>query len=589
MPLAPASPQAHWGTATPSAHADAAPTTAKPMQLGQRLLLAGLITPDQLEKALAAQGQAGMRLGETLVSMGLISAADLLPLVSAQLGFPSVQLREGLIDPAVVHTISRPLAEKFACLALFRVFDELIVAMAEPQDLQVVELIATHTGYRIRPVLALRSSIERMLQRCYDADFQVDAMTAGLDNNSIELLSEESPYAVAGLNALPDRSPVTNLVNYLIVQATRQGASDIHIEPAKNFSLIRFRVDGQLREVLKPQRELHPLLVSRIKAMSRLDVDQQLQSQDGRFNVLVDNREIDLRVSTLPTVSGEKVVLRILDRKAVTFHLDQLGMPVDHLAMLKSMLRRPYGLALVTGPTGSGKTTTLYSSVETLKNSGVNIVSIEDPVEYQLDLVNQVQINPANQITFASAIRSILRQDPDVILVGEIRDVETAEAAIQAALTGHLVLSTLHTNDSVSSINRLIDMGIPAYKVAAALVGVVAQRLVRKVCPHCSSSYYPSLEQSQLVGYTELPKQHFARGQGCEACFDTGYSGRRGIFEVLQIDARMRDLISRQAPPDEFRAAFLEQGGTSLLVQARLAAEQGSTTIEEAIRVALVQ
>jgi type II secretory ATPase GspE/PulE/Tfp pilus assembly ATPase PilB-like protein len=303
----------------------------------------------------------------------------------------------------------------------------------------------------------------------------------------------------------------------------------------------------------------------------------------------VDNREIDLRVSTLPTVSGEKVVLRILDRKAVTFHLDQLGMLVDHLAILKSMLRRPYGLALVTGPTGSGKTTTLYSSVETLKNSGVNIVSIEDPVEYQLDLVNQVQINPANQITFASAIRSILRQDPDVILVGEIRDVETAEAAIQAALTGHLVLSTLHTNDSVSSINRLIDMGIPAYKVAAALVGVVAQRLVRKVCPHCSSSYYPSLEQSQLVGYTELPKQHFARGQGCEACFDTGYSGRRGIFEVLQIDARMRDLISRQAPPEEFRAAFLEQGGTSLLVQARLAAEQGSTTIEEAIRVALVQ
>ncbi len=557
------------------------------MPLGQRLVHAGLITTDQLESALATQGKGGMRLGETLVSLGLVSEADLLPLVAAQLGFPHARLREGLIDPSVVKCIPRPLAERIACLALFRVHRELIVAMAEPQNLEAVDFLQQQTGYRIRPVLALRGNIERLLARCYEADFQVDAITADLDDGAIELNSEEVQFDTDSLHVMADGSPVVNLVNYLIVQATRQGASDIHIEPAQRHSLIRFRVDGELREILRPRRDLHPAVVSRIKVMSRLDIAEQRKSQDGRFNVLVDNREVDLRVSTLPTVLGEKVVMRILDRKAVTFHLDRLGVPANQLGKLKHVLRRPHGLALVTGPTGSGKTTTLYSCVETVKHSGANIVTVEDPVEYQLELVNQVQVNTARQMTFANVLRSILRQDPDIILVGEIRDAETAEVAIQAALTGHLVLSTLHTNDSVSSITRLMDMGIPAYKISAALVGVVAQRLVRKICPHCRTTYYPTVEQLKLAGYVDAPKQQFARGQGCEACYDTGYAGRHGIFEVLQIDGRMRELINRGAGLDELRSALSTQQGSTLLEEARLTAEHGMTTIDEAIRVAL--
>ncbi|MGN6546441.1 MAG: GspE/PulE family protein [Aureliella sp.] len=571
-----------------AAHASAgAVGPAKPMPLGQRLVHAGLITGDQLEGALASQGKAGMRLGETLVSLGLISESDLLPLVAAQLGFPAVRLREGLVDPAVVKCIPRPLAEKHACLALFRVHSTLVVAMAEPQNLEVVDFLAEKTGYQIRPVLALRSSIERLLARCYEADFQVDAITADLDDGAIELHSDEVHFDTDSLHVLADGSPVVNLVNYLIVQATRQGASDIHIEPAQRFSLIRFRVDGELREILRPRRDLHPAVVSRIKVMSKLDIAEQRKSQDGRFNVLVDNREVDLRVSTLPTVLGEKVVMRILDRTAVTFNLDKLGVPAGQLAKFKYILRRPHGLALVTGPTGSGKTTTLYSCVETVKHSGANIVTVEDPVEYQLEMVNQVQVNAARQMTFANVLRSILRQDPDIILVGEIRDAETAEVAIQAALTGHLVLSTLHTNDSASSVTRLLDMGIPAYKISAALVGVVAQRLVRKICSRCRSTYYPTPEQFRLAGYAEAPKQQFARGQGCEACFDTGYAGRQGVFEVLQVDAHVRELINRQASLDELRTALGQQSGTTLLEEARLAAEHGVTTIDEAIRVAL--
>lgn len=559
----------------------------RPVPLGQRLLHAGLISADQLEGALASQGKAGMRLGETLVSLGLISESDLLPLVAAQLGFPAVRLREGLIDPAIVKCIPRPLAEKHACLALFRVHSSLIVAMAEPQNLEVVDFLAEHTGYQIRPVLALRSSIERLLVRCYEADFQVDAITADLDDGAIELNSEEVHFDTDSLHVLADGSPVVNLVNYLIVQATRQGASDIHIEPAQRFSLIRFRVDGELREILRPRRDLHPAVVSRIKVMSRLDIAEQRKSQDGRFNVLVDNREVDLRVSTLPTVLGEKVVMRILDRNAVTFSLDKLGVPANQLSKFKNILRRPHGLALVTGPTGSGKTTTLYSCVETIKHSGANIVTVEDPVEYQLEMVNQVQVNTARQMTFANVLRSILRQDPDIILVGEIRDAETAEVAIQAALTGHLVLSTLHTNDSASSVTRLMDMGIPSYKISAALVGVVAQRLVRKICSRCRSTYYPTPEQFRLAGYSEAPKLQFARGQGCEACFDTGYAGRQGVFEVMQVDSSIRDLINREASLDDLRRGLKAQSGSTLLDEARVAAEHGITTIDEAIRVAL--
>jgi type IV pilus assembly protein PilB len=559
----------------------------KTMPLGQRLLSAGLISESQLEKALELHGSRGVRLGEALVALGLIDESDLLPLIGHQLNFPWVRLREGLVDPQVVRQIPRGIAEQLSCLALFRLHSELVVALAEPQNLETVDLLEELTGLKVKPVLCLRSSIERLLPRCYEDDFKVDALTADLDETTIELKSDEVFFDTDSIRVLADGSPVINLVNYLIVQAVRQGASDIHIEPSQRSSVIRFRVDGRLREVLKPRKDLHPAVVSRIKVMAKLDIAEQRKSQDGRFHVRVDEREVDLRVSSLPTVLGEKIVMRILDRSSITFDLDRLGVPANQLVRIQHMLHRPHGLVLVTGPTGSGKTTTLYSAVETIKHTGCNVVTVEDPVEYQLELVNQVQVNSARQVTFATALRSILRQDPDIILVGEIRDAETAEVAIQAALTGHLVLSTLHTNDSASTITRLRDMGIAPYKIAASLVGIVAQRLVRKICSKCRNASYPTSEQALLVGYQGIPEKPFSRGEGCIHCFDTGYAGRQGIYEVLSVDANVREVINAEGSLARFRQELNAQGGRSLLEEARGLAEKGVTSIEEVIRVAL--
>lgn len=565
------------------------PTRAaqKSLPLGQRLVRAGLIDNSQLERALELQGNRGMRLGEALVTLGLITEADLLPLIGHQLDFPWVRLREGLVDPQVVRVVPRGIAEQFGCLALFRVHSELTVAMAEPQNLEIVDLLAESTGLNIRPVLSLRSSIERLLPRCYEDDFRLDHLTADVDDTAIELKSDEVFFDTESIQVIADGSPVINLVNYLIVQAVRQGASDIHIEPSHRTSMIRFRVDGQLREILKPRKDLHPAVVSRIKVMAKLDIAEQRKSQDGRLHVRVDDREVDLRVSSLPTVLGEKIVMRVLDRSSVTFDLARLGLPEDQLGRVNRILHRPHGLVLVTGPTGSGKTTTLYSAVESIKHSGCNIVTVEDPVEYQLEMVNQVQVNTARQVTFAAALRSILRQDPDIILVGEIRDAETAEVAIQAALTGHLVLSTLHTNDCASTVTRLRDMGIPPYKIAAALVGVVAQRLVRKICPKCRLSYYPNAEQMMLIGYEGATSQPFARGEGCTQCFDTGYKGRQGIYEILSVDSLVREVITTEGDLSQLQRQLKAQGGHSLLEEARSLAEAGVTSVDEVIRVAL--
>ncbi len=556
------------------------------LPLGQRLLRAGLINRQQLDQALELHKNHQVRLGEALLSLGLIAEADLLPLIGHHLDFPWVRLREGLVDPAIVRTIPREIAEQLNCLALFKVHSQLTVALAEPQNLETVDLLEELTGCQVRPVLSLKSSIERLLARCYEDDFKVDVVTADLDDNAIELKSEEVFFDTDSIQIIADGSPVINLVNYLIVQAVRQGASDIHIEPSQRSSVIRFRVDGRLREILKPRRDLHPAVVSRIKVMAKLDIAEQRKSQDGRFHVRVDDREVDLRVSSLPTVLGEKIVMRVLDRSSITFDLDQLGVPENRLTTIRKILRRPHGLVLVTGPTGSGKTTTLYSAVESIKHVGCNIVTVEDPVEYQLELVNQVQVNSARQMTFASALRSILRQDPDIILVGEIRDSETAEVAIQAALTGHLVLSTLHTNDSASTITRLRDMGIPPYKIAASLAGIVAQRLVRKICPKCRTSHYPTPDQAQLVGYDELPHQPFARGDGCPTCFDSGYVGRQGIYEVMAVNPSVREIISGDGSISDFRRQLKLQGGATLLEEARMLAEAGVTSIDEVIRVA---
>ena len=554
--------------------------------LGERLLQAGLLKADELEAALAEQSARQLRLGECLEQLGFIDEDQLLPFLGEQLQVPAVRLRDGIIDPATVRTIPRPTAELFSALALFNVRGTLTVAMAEPQNLRQLDELERITQLSVRPVLALRSAIEKILPRCYEDDFSVDAVTADIDRDAVSVHSDAIHVDLQNLQELSEGSPVITLVNYMIVHAVRQGASDIHIEPGHRHSVARFRVDGQLREVLRPRRDYHPAIISRVKVMARMDIAEQRIPQDGRIHVIVEGREIDLRVSTLPTVLGEKVVLRVLDRQNVTFNLEQLGVPAEQRAQIKQMLSKPYGLLLVTGPTGSGKTTTLYSAIELMKSVHSNIVTVEDPVEYQLELINQVQVGDSRTMTFANALRSILRQDPDVIMVGEIRDAETAEVAIQAALTGHLVLSTLHTNDSASAVTRLLDMGIAPYKISAALVGAIAQRLVRGVCPDCRTQYYPPAEMLEMLHYTGDKRRQFMRGEGCRECFDSGFRGRAGIYEVLTATRELREVISTTPNLDTIRDCHRRQGGTTLLQEGLLRAESGETSIEEVMRVA---
>lgn len=553
--------------------------------LGDRLVRAGLLSAEDLDVALLEQTTRQTRLGETLLELGFVSEEELVPLMGQHLGVPAVRLREGLVDPEMVRLIPRALAETHSVIALFSVRGTLTVAMAEPQDLTVSDELERVTGLRVNPVFAMRSAVEKLIPRCYEEDFTVDEVTADMDQDAVEVDNQTIEVRLDDLQSMADGSPVISLVNYVVVHAVRQGSSDIHIEAGQHHSLVRFRVDGQLREVLRPRSDIHPAIVSRIKVMAKMDIAEHRIPQDGRIRVKVEGREIDLRVSTLPTVLGEKVVMRVLDRRNVTFNMHELGLPDQQLDSLKSMLARPYGLVLVTGPTGSGKTTTLYSAMELIKSITHNIVTVEDPVEYQLEMINQVQASASRSMTFANALRSILRQDPDVIMVGEIRDAETAEMAIQAALTGHLVLSTLHTNDSCGAVTRLLDMGIEGFKISAALVGVIAQRLVRTICPNCRTTYYPTTDYLKMLNYDGDTRRSFHRGEGCQQCFDTGFRGRRGIYEVLEVNREIREVITRDSNLEELRRLHRQNGGSTLLEEGLRMAEAGHTSPEEVARV----
>ncbi|QDT69044.1 Type II secretion system protein E [Planctomycetes bacterium MalM25] len=565
----------------------ATPASPLPMRLGQRLLGDDLVSAEDLAKALELQAKRGMRLGETLLEMGVASEEDLLPHIAAQLGLPAMRLREGLIDPLVVGTLERSFCEKHNVIALFRVRDVLTVALDDPSDLDRLDLIERTTGMRVSPIFAFRASIERMVARAYEEDFQVDSVTADMDESAVELQADITDVDLTAVQDMVGGSPVVNLVNYLILQAIRRGASDIHIEPSRKHGIVRFRIDGQLVEMIRPRRDIYPAVVSRIKVMAKLDIAEQRKPQDGRCQVIVDGKEVDLRVSTLPTVIGEKVVMRVLDKQRLTFNLDELGIPGRQLGEIKQMLSRPYGLMLVTGPTGCGKTTTLYSALELIKSVHTNMVTVEDPVEYQIDLVNQVQVDNVRELTFASALRSILRQDPDVIMIGEIRDAETAKVAVQAALTGHLVLSTLHTNDSAGAVTRMVDMGVEPYKLAAALVGVLAQRLVRRICPNCRTQHFAQAEMLQAMHYRGDPNRKFARGEGCRSCYDTGFRGRIGVYETLPADAELRRMVARDASSSELRDWIRESDMPTLLDGGLDLASREVTSLEEVARVTL--
>jgi len=568
---------------------DALLTTSFRGPLGQQLLSANLIAADELEAALNLQAENGQKLGEALLELGFASEEQLLPFIEAQLGIPSVRLREGMLDPIAVRLLPRNFAQSLTALALFRVKNTLVVATDDPLDLDKIDRIERFTGLDVQMVFAFKVAIDKMLSRAYDEDFRVDAVTADLDDADVELQLETSEVDVASVHDLVDGSPVVNLINYLVLQAIRKNASDIHIEPSRNYASVRFRIDGQLVEMLRPRRDIYPAMVSRIKVMAKLDIAEQRVPQDGRCQVIADGKQVDLRISTLPTVLGEKIVIRVLDKKRLTFNLDELGIASDTLSMLKGLLTRPHGLMLVTGPTGSGKTTTLYSALELIKSVHRNIITVEDPVEYQIELVNQVQVDSNRGVSFPTALRSILRQDPDVIMIGEIRDAETAQVAVQAALTGHLVLSTLHTNDSVSAITRMMDMGIENYKLAAALVGVVAQRLVRTICPNCRTTHFASSEYLDALHYRGDKRRSFSKGEGCRECFDTGFQGRTGIYEVLPANADLRRMISQETRIETIRTWVQEQNYPTLLTSGLELAESEQSSLEEVARIAFFE
>jgi len=557
------------------------------VRLGDQLIRDGLITAEQLADALARQQQSGGRLGSALLAGGALSTSTLVQALARRLDVPGCILRHGLIDPQVAKRIPKEEAERLRVLPLFEVRGELTVAMAEPQALPIRDRLRSLTGCSIRPVLVLEANLREYQRKYLAEEVNVDSFLAGVEASEVSIAENEAvdEGPVAELDKLVEGSPIVNLVNLALLTALRAGASDIHIEPDRDATHVRVRVDGRLREMLKPPKGLHAAIVSRIKVIGRMDIAEKRLPQEGRVHLVADGREIDLRVSSMPTILGEKIVMRILDRASIRFDLQTLGVRGADRAAIEAMIRSPYGLLLVTGPTGGGKTTTLYSALDLLRDEGTNLVTIEDPVEYQLPLINQIQVHERVGLTFARALRSILRQDPDVIMVGEIRDAETARVAIQAALTGHLVLSTLHTNDCPGGVMRLLDMGIEPFLISAATLGFVAQRLARTICPSCKTSYYPPPTLLKSVGWGHRTNELFQKGEGCRHCNNTGFRGRIGIFEVMVMDPELKRMTQSGVSESDIRVHLAQAGWKSLREKALEIVERGESTLEEVLRV----
>ncbi|HSZ60051.1 MAG TPA: ATPase, T2SS/T4P/T4SS family [Tepidisphaeraceae bacterium] len=560
---------------------------AQPARIGDLLVAQGVLSAEQLQRALAEQKASGQMLGEMLVAQGVISTAVLVEALAKCLGIPGCQLRHGLVDPTLLKLIGAEEAERLVALPMFKVRDTLTVAMAQPQSLPAIDRLQQLTGCKIRPVLALDSNIREFIKKYSGGEVSVDAFLTSLGDSQVEVVEREAvdEGPVTDLDKMVAGSPIINLVNVALMTAIRDRASDIHIEPDKRGTRVRYRIDGLLRDLMKPPQGMHAAIVSRVKVIGKMDIAEKRLPQEGRVRIVAEGREIDLRVSSMPTLLGEKIVMRILDKENLKVRMEELGFRREALLTFQRMLRQPHGLVLVTGPTGSGKTTTLYSALDLLRSPERNIITIEDPVEYQLDLVNQIQVQEAIGLSFAKALRSILRQDPDVIMVGEIRDEETARVAVQAALTGHMVLATLHTNDAPGAVARLLDMNVESYLLSSALTGVVAQRLCRKICESCAIKYYP--DEHALLGAGLIGKQGraFRKGAGCTRCHDSGYRGRLGIYEVMEVTPELRPMIHRAAPTHELRDKLRQVGGLALREEGALIALEGKSSLEEILSV----
>src|SRR5881628_1651972 len=569
---------------------------ARLMPLGDLLVAGGLITRDQLAQALRKQKGSGEKLGSILVRMHFINEDQLAGFLSQQYGVPSITLSSVNVESSVIQLLPGGIARRYDLLPIQRDGDSLTVAMADPVNVHAIDHVTFITGLRVLPVVAAQGAIREAIEKYYEsgAGSMAEAMnTISSDLEGVEVVGDDdgTKMDVFELKESADEAPVVKLVNMVLVDAIQKGASDIHWEPYEKVFRIRFRIDGVLHEMLSPPKRLEAAITSRIKIMSNLDIAERRLPQDGRIKLRYNTREIDFRVSVLPTIFGEKAVLRILDKDALQLDLTKLGFDPGALEHFEKVIRQPYGMVLITGPTGSGKTTTLYSAIHTINSPEHNIMTAEDPVEYNLKGVNQVQINDGIGRTFASALRAFLRQDPDVILVGETRDLETAQISIRAALTGHLVFSTLHTNDSPSTIARLIDMGIPPFLVSSSLVLVVAQRLGRKVCTACKEPY--EADEDSLLPYghvlTGVGRTQFYKGRGCAACNFTGMKGRIALYEVMPASQEIRDLILKNAPVTDIRAMAQAQGMKSLRQAGLLKVLEGTTTVEEVLRVTVAE
>ena len=568
------------------------PVVAPPrLKLGEILVERGKLDPGALERTLRLQqGNAGgakrERLGELLVTLGLVAQREVTDALAFQLQLPIIESAAYPEFPILEERVNSRFLRQSRALPIREDENELVLAMTDPTDQFTIEAFAMVTGRTVRPLLALPNELEAAIERLYGGS--KTALGQIMDGVETRIDDDGMNADIQQLKDLASEAPVIRLVSLIITNALEQRASDIHIEPFEDRLIVRYRIDGVLHEVESPPKRMSAAVISRVKIMASLDIAERRLPQDGRIRLRIQGKEIDLRVSTVPTMHGESVVMRILDKGGVALDWDRLGFDDDLRAKFATLLAEPNGVLLVTGPTGSGKTTTLYTALDTLNRPDVKILTVEDPVEYQMPGINQIQVRPQIDLTFANALRSIVRQDPDIIMIGEIRDLETAQIAVQSALTGHLVLSTLHTNDAPSSINRLLDMGVEDYLLTSTVVGIQAQRLLRTLCPQCREPYHPLPEMVAQMGLTKFAKAGeltLFHARGCEHCSNTGYIGRQCIMEIMPMTDAIRSLVMRHATATELRAAAIEQGMLTMYEHGLRKVSQGITTLEEVLRV----
>ena len=557
------------------------------MQLGQLLLSREVVTAEQIKTALTEQKDKGHRklLGELLVEMGYCTENQIASALAQGYGVPYAQVGPKLCDPKVLEILPREFLEEHIALPLFKVYDVLTVAVSEPTNVFLMDEIERISGCKVQIVCSTSKDIKATLQTYLPAAnvFVIDDI---IDDEGLEdfTLIENITRDISNLEEIAGQSPVVKLVNYLLYNAVRENASDVHIEPDDRRLRVRYRVDGRLYEKISPPHQMHPAIVSRIKIMADLDIAQRRLPQDGGIHVLMENRPIDLRVSVMPGNFGEKVVIRIIDPQKVLFSLESLGFTYENLKLFRQVIQSPNGIVLVTGPTGSGKNTTLYATLSELNSDEVNICTVEDPVECNIAGINQFQVHQTAGFEFSTALRSLLRQDPDIIMVGEIRDKATANIAVQAALTGHLVLSTLHTNDAPGAVIRLLDLGVAPYLVSASLIAVLAQRLVRKICSNCKTEYEPPSSIRKVTEKTVGKIEKFYRGVGCKKCRNTGHVGRIAIHELFVPNEEIMDMINEGTGLKKLRANALQKGMVSLQVDGIEKVQAGIVSIEEVLR-----